>query len=379
VRSLWQPERRAVSYQDVWGAGGNWQGGNVAASRVTVNPDTALGLDAVWACVNMHAGMAASLPVDAFRGENANPVSPVPTILDRPSLVLPFDDWLFQYYVSLLVFGNVYGVVLERDRLQYPVTVEWQDPTTVEVEQVNHRAIYRFQGQQVPSEDVWHDRWFVMPGSLVGRAPLTMHRETIGLGLAAQKFGAQWFGDGAHPSAVLSTDQQVTQEQAATIKARFVAAIRNTREPAVLGAGMTYQQIQTAPNESQFLETQQNVAISVARVFGIQPEMIAAATSGSSVTYANVEQQAIQYLTFGLDRWLVKGERSISRHLPRGMFAKFNRGALMRTDLLSRYRAHAIALNGRFLNIDEVRELEDRPPLDNGDEFPPETIQQGGI
>lgn len=371
MRSLWQPEKRDLSFQNVWGKGGTWQATSLSSSKVAVTADSALGLDAVWACVNMHAGMASTMPLHAFRGPQSSPVTPTPTLLDRPSLVLPFEDWLFQYYVSLLVFGNVYGVVLTRDRLGYPTTVDWQNPNDVEVEQQpNHRVRYRVGGNEFPAEDMWHDRWFVMPGSVQGRAPLTLHRETIGLGLAAQKFGAQWFGDGAHPSAVLSTDQPVTQDQAATIKDRFVTAIRGTREPAVLGAGMKYQQIQTAPEESQFLETQQHAAVAVARVFGIQPEMIAAAVSGSSVTYANVEQQAIQYLTFGLDRWLVKGERAVGRHLPRGMFAKFNRGALLRTDLLSRYQAHQIALASQFMNIDEVRELEDRPPLDNGEQFP---------
>jgi HK97 family phage portal protein len=200
---------------------------------------------------------------------------------------------------------------------------------------------------------------------------LTVHRETVGLGLAAQQFGAQWFGDGAHPSAVLSTDQAVNQEAAATIKDRFMSAVRGRREPAVLGGGMKYQQIQVNADESQFLETQQHSAVAVARVFGIQPEMIAAAVSGSSVTYANVEQQAIQYLTFGLDRWLVKGENAITRHLPRGNFAKFNRGALLRTDLLTRYQAHAIGLDKHFKTIDEVRDIEDDPPLSNGEQFPP--------
>lgn len=373
MRSLWKSEARSISFQDVWGVGGNWQPG-VTASAVTVNADTALGLDAVWACVNMHAGMASALPLDALTEGTKTPVATVPTLLDRPSFTVEPDEWLFQYYVSLLLWGNAYGTVLTRDGRGFPTTVEWQNPNDVEVTQEGHRVNYTVGGVPVPSDDVWHDRWFLMPGSVQGRAPLTLHRETIGLGLAAQKFGAQWFGDGAHPSAILSTDQTVTQEQARTIKDRFVAAVRGSREPAVLGAGMKYQQVQVSADESQFIESQQHSAVAVARVFGIQPEMIAAAVSGSSVTYANVEQQAIQYLTFGLDRWLVKGERALTRNLPKGMYAKFNRGALLRTDLLTRFKAHEIALGAHFETIDEVRDLEDRPPLGNGEMFPPNRI-----
>ena len=140
MRSLWEPEQRSISYQDVWGRGGDWQGGSRSHAKVNVTPSSALGLDAVWACVNMHAGMASTFPLDAMRGEPSTKVTPTPTLISRPSLTVELDEWLFQYYVSLLLFGNVYGVVLSRGRLGFPTTVEWQNPNDVEVTQNRHRA-----------------------------------------------------------------------------------------------------------------------------------------------------------------------------------------------------------------------------------------------
>ncbi len=49
--------------------------------------------------------------------------------------------------------------------------------------------------------------------------------------------------------------------------------------------------------------------------------------------------------------------------MPRGQYARFNRGSLLRTDLKTRYESYEIGLRAGFLTIAEVRELEDREPL----------------
>lgn len=371
MKSLWASERRAVSFQDVWGRGLDF-GGAKSNSNVTVNADTALGLSAVKRSVSLLADTVSSLPLHAYRstGDTRSKLPTQPQIVADPSLILSPEEWLQQAMVSLLLYGNGYGVIVTRDRLGIPTSAEWVDPKNVEVNQSSSLAqpTYKIGHTPVDADDVIHLRAFLKPGSVVGAAPLTMMRETFGLGLAAQKFGAQWFGADAHPTGILTTDGAVTEEAAKTIKERFVAAMRGKREPAVLGAGMKYEQIQVSADESQFLETQQAIVADVARAFGIPAEMIGGATSGSSVTYANREQSALDFLTFSINPWLVRIERALSALLPADQFVKFNPDALLRTDTKSRYEAHKIALESEFLTLDEVRELEDRPPADARDD-----------
>lgn len=381
MKSLWASEQRAVSFQDVWGRGLDF-GGVRTSSNVTVNADTALGLSAVQRSVRLLADTVSMLPVHAYRsnGDTRSKLPTQPQIVADPSLILSPEEWLQQAMVSLLLWGNAYGVVVTRDRLGIPTGAEWVDPKNVEVSQTSSlsRPSYRIGSSPVDADEVIHIRAFLKPGSVVGSAPLTMMRETFGLGLAAQKFGAQWFGADAHPTGILTTDGAVTEEAAKTIKARFMDALRGKREPAVLGAGMKYEQIQVSADESQFLETQQAVVADVARAFGIPAEMIGGSSSGSSVTYANREQSALDFLTFSINPWLVRIERALSAQLPQGQFVKFNPDALLRTDTKSRYEAHQIALKNHFQTIDEVRNLEDRPPLDNGEQFPPANGSQTG-
>jgi HK97 family phage portal protein len=374
MRTLWGSEQRAISFTDVWGAGGVWPS-QTAFGKVDVTVDSALGLSAVLRAVRLLSDVVSSLPIHAYRGSGADRVR-VPTqpqLITDPSLVLTLDEWIGQAMTSVLLYGNAYGIVVGRDGLGVPTGVEWVSPTHISVDRPSALSVptYQLSGETIPTENVLHIRGFMKPGAVAGSAPLTMQRETIGLGIAAQKFGAQWFGDGAHPSAVLTTDSQIDEAQATTIKARFIAAIRGSREPAVLGAGMKYQQIQVAANESQFLETHQAVVNDIARAFGIPAEMIGGGGQGSSLTYSNREQSAIDFLTFSVNPWLVRLESAISAQLPRDTFVKFNPDALLRTDTKTRYEAHSTALAGHFLTIDEVRALEDRRPLDIGEQFPP--------
>jgi HK97 family phage portal protein len=107
----------------------------------------------------------------------------------------------------------------------------------------------------------------------------------------------------------------------------------------------------------------------IARYFGVQPELIGA-DSGNSLTYANVEQRALDFLTFGLRPWLVRLETAISALLSSTTTVKFNAAALVRTDLLTRYQAHESAIRAGWKLRSEVRELEDLPPIAGIDDPP---------
>src|SRR6266542_386654 len=62
--------------------------------------------------------------------------------------------------------------------------------------------------------DLFHVKAYPLPGSILGMSPIASAREAVGLGLAAEKFGGQFFGEGAVPSGVLEADQALTREQA---------------------------------------------------------------------------------------------------------------------------------------------------------------------
>jgi HK97 family phage portal protein len=347
----------------------SWSGENVT-------PDKAMRLSAVWACVRVLADVVSTMPIDVFRGQGPTRVEvlPKPQVVANPSLRVGAIEWKYQGMVSALLRGNAYGAV-QGEAHGYPTTVEWINPDMVIVTQPRpfDPLEYTVGGVKQPSGSILHFRARTLPGSPIGLSPIDYHRQAIGVGLAAQKFGAQWFGDGAHPSAVLESDQRIDEDTAKTIKARFLAAVKGRREPAVLGAGVKYQQIQVSADESQFLSTMRMTVEEICRIFGVPPEMIAGAVEGkgSHISYANEEQRNLEFLKIGLVPWLARWEEFLTGILPRPQYVKFNPASLLRADTKTRFETHAIALENHFETIDEVRDLEDRAPLANGEEFPP--------
>jgi len=328
---------------------------------------------AVWACVNLVATIAETMPVDQFVGKGTarRQMDLAPWLEDPDGTGHGTGDWLYQYVFSKMLRGNAYGITLARDPMRgTPTQIMLQHPDRVRVRlDEDGRPDWTINGRPVDRGRMWHRRVFPVPGEMLGLSPIELHSLTIGLGLSSLRFGAQWFHDGAHPSGILSNSEldMANKTQADTAKARFMAAIRGTREPVVLGKGWTFKAIQVAPNESQFLETNNYTSAECCNIFGPGFASVFGYSTGGSLTYTNVEQRSLDLLTYAADPWLVRIERTISRLLPPGQEIKFNRRALVKTDLLTRYRAHEIALRNDWMVVNEVRDVEDQQPVPWGD------------
>jgi HK97 family phage portal protein len=343
------------------------------ASGVTVTASTAMQSSAVWACVRLLAGTGSMLPVDVVRygtDGSRSPVSPTPQIVARPSLMVPGSGWRYQAISSWLTAGNFYARVTETTSdFKYITRAEVLDPTSVtwvHVDGVLRPHISGVAQSLWPYGDLWHVPAYLTPGSPVGLSPVEYAAESIGLNLAARKFGAGFFGDGGHPSAILAPERDPGEDGARKIKEAWNRATKGNREAAVLPQSIKYQQIQVNPSDSQFIDSQRFSIEDICRFFGVPPEMIGAATSGQSVTYANREQRAVDFLTFGLDPWLTRLEEMLTDQIPRPQVVRINRAAVLRSDTMTRYQAHEIALRNRFRSVNEVRELEDEEPIPGG-------------
>jgi HK97 family phage portal protein len=273
---------------------------------------------------------------------------------------------LYQLWSSLLLDGNAYGLVTETGVNGFPVTVEILDPMTVQWRHVEGEWTTLINEKRInlwPNGPLWHMPMFSMPGMPMGQSPISASKQAIGSGISAEQFGAQFFDAGGNPNAIIYSDSELTPEQAQGIKGAFTNATQGNREPAIMGSGLKYERVQISPDESQFLDSQRFTVEQIARIYGIPPELIGAATSGSSVTYANREQRAADWLSFGLMPYLIPIEDALSTLVPRAQRVKFNVDGLLRSDLSTRYAAHAVGIGSGFLTVDEARAYEDLPPL----------------
>lgn len=338
---------------------------------------------AVWACARVIADAVSTLPVDLMQGtgDAAVPVDPLPQILVRPSPYFDRVDWLSQVIISLLTTGNAYGIIAARDRMEYPTQINLVEPGAIvaQIDPDTGRKVYKGRnGRTLSTEQVWHRTGLVWPGEVVGMDPVSYFARTITLGLEAERYGSDYYQNGAHPTAVASTDQEVSAEQASTIKDRVKRAVTG-RDVVVMGAGLKLAPWQGTPNDAQLAETIRLNATMVCAIYGVPPEKIGvSAGDGGSVTYANREQRAQDFLSDAVNPWLVRMEQSMTDWFPPGRFVKFNTGGFLRSDLQTRFNAYQIATGGKpWMLPSEARSFENWRPVDGidddvADDAPPE-------
>lgn len=342
------------------------------------DPDGAMRHEAVWGCVNKIALSMAMMRPLPYKGPmvghgQATPLNP-PQILVKPGSDMRMTEFTYAVWVSKLLRGNAFGIIAARDgRSMQPTQIELQHPDEMQVQKLKRATAdqkageyeYKLRGEVVDPVTVWHDAINRMPGSRVGMSAIRYGSTAIRTGQAAEKFGLDYFEDGGHPSAALTNKNasKISQEQAQKVKDAFMAAVRGSRAPMVMGGGWEYQQIQIKPEESQFLDTQGASSERVCRFFGMKPSHIGIASRGSSVTYQNLEDNLLDFLTYPLTPWIVSWEEVLAALIPSGQYVKCDTSPLLRTGFLQRMQGYHMMIGSRAFTQDEIRAMEDYAPL----------------
>jgi HK97 family phage portal protein len=137
----------------------------------------------------------------------------------------------------------------------------------------------------------------------------------------------------------------------------------------VLEWGMKYKGLGINQNDAQFLETRVHQVQDVARFFGLPPSVIG---ENSRNTFTNGEQQDIQYVKYALSP-LCKSQETelefklLNRFDQEKMDIKYNLNALLRGDMITRARFGQIMVQSGTYTRNEVRDIEDMPPLEGLD------------
>lgn len=333
-----------------------------------VSPERALALIPLFACVRILADSIASLPVQTYRknGQTREPITFVPSLLFQPAARDNLFEWLHKLVVSMALRGNAYGLITARDSFGFPTSIEWLNPDDMWVDERRPTLpVYYWQGHEVPHEQMVHIPWVVLPGHVVGLSPVQHFARTIGVGLSATEYGLSWFDNGGTPPWTMkNSGKALNGDEADEISDRLSARIR-ARKPLVYGSDWDFTALQVNPEESQFIETMRLTASQIAAIYGVPPEKVGGDTGGS-MTYSTVELNQIDFATMTLRPWLVRIEAKLSALMPGKEFVRFNVDAMIRTDTLTRYQAHASALTHGWRNRDEIRAIEDLPPLPDG-------------
>lgn len=195
-------------------------------------------------------------------------------------------------------------------------------------------------------------------------------RRAIGLALAAEQFGASFFGNGSTMSGVLSAklpmpDKKQRDALRQDIEA-FHKGAKNAHRLLVLGSDFAYHRLGVAPNESQMHELREEQVREIARFFNMPLFKLKSADPGSS--YASLEVMRLDYYTGFVQHWIKLWEEELTRKLIapseiRQQFIKHNAEAFLRGDTAARVAYYQAMRNLGVMSANEIRSKEDMNPI----------------
>jgi len=355
-----------------------------------VTPDTALRIGAVFGCVRLIAGKVATLPLDIKRRvddrtrEDATDHAVSILLRRRPNRWQRPAQFKRMMQAQVLLRGNAFAMKsISRGEVRELIPLH---PDRVSVRQLDDLTleydVLRRNGTMitVSQDEMFHVYGLTLNG-YTGVTPLTYARETIGQARARDRQVASTFRNGARPSGAVSMpDGKKLSDPAYNNLQRSLEEFRQggKRDGGVLllEEGLKWETISLSPTDLQWIEAQKLSRSEICMFFGVPPSMIGDNSGSDSNWGTGLEHKSIGFVAYTLDDHLVMWEEEISAMIsdPK-VYARFNRSALVRGDLKTRWDAYVKALQWGVYSPNKVLEMEDENPRPDGDIYypPPNT------
>lgn len=357
--------------------------GRATATGKHVSVDSAMQLSTVWACVRLISETVSTLPLRVYRkrekgGRDVADDHPLFNLLCRsPNSEMTPGRFMLMIVASIIIRGNAY---VEKQRIAGRIVALMPLlPQNVTVRREAGRLVYDVLDgvggkRTLKADDVMHIRGFGLDG-VCGMQPIMQGREIIGAATAANEASAKIFANGMQVSGILSTDSTLNKDQREQIGGNVnkFSVSTNHGKLMVLEAGMKYQGISMDPENAQMLETRAFNVEEICRLLGVPPFMVGHMDKASSWA-SSVEAQNLHFLTSCLRPILDNIEQEIIRCLvPREewgtVYAEFSVEGLLRADSAGRSAFYNVALQNGWMSRNEVRALENLPPIEGGDVY----------
>lgn len=370
-------------------------GGQQSSAGTLVNTETALALTALRGCVTLLAESVAQLPCELYRrteGGNRERATDHPlydVIHNQPNR----KDTAFEYYEQsqgLLGLEGNHIALIERDGAGYVRELIPVNPKKVQVLKGSDGMPYYHlteQNETLPSRMVHHIKGFSLDG-FVGLSPIETNADALGLAMATEQHASAVFSRGTTMSGVIERPREAApitdQAKLDRLLSKFAerhSGIRKMFSVAMLQEGMTYKQLAMDNEKAQLLESRRHSSVTVCQLYKVPPHMI---QMMDRATFNNIEHMGLQFVIYTLLPWIKRHEAAMMRDLllpseRGGLYIEFNVSGLLRGDQKSRYEAYAIGRNWGWLSANDVRRLENMPPIAGGDRYlsPLNMVDQG--
>lgn len=341
-----------------------------------VDQNTAFTSTAIMSAVSLLADSIALMPLDLYEEVGMRHERlPKPLVLRQPNAEQSMFEFVHQFIATLAVHGTCFvyaphdGTDLIELRNIHP------DRVTIIVDMDTNSNTYGERTYKIAgsnetfgADTIKQVDWLRFPNQVRGISPIDSLRQTIGTAIAIDRFLAQFYGDGATPSSVLETDNNLSPESAEVLRQTWFDTHYKNRKPAVLTGGLKWRSVTVSATDMDTINHREAIVRDIARAYRVPLHMING-TGGDSQTYQNVESAGINFLRHTLLPWCRRLEDMITELLPPRHRVRFDTNEFARADQLTRVRAQQTMIMSGTLTPNEARQIEGREPYEGGDQF----------
>jgi len=366
---------RRQSGNDAPGGDSYWT--DFAALRGSaVTPARAESVSTVYACVAAISETVASLPLILYKRavyddrERAKDHPLYRVLHDAPNEQQSALEFREQMQAAVLLRGNAFAEIRHGYDGQVRELIPIHNDRVTVIELDSGRLGYdvidsKGRTRRLVQEEMFHLRHRSENGK-TGVSPIQAAREVLELALAEREHGNATFRNGTRLSGVLQSAMPLTTKQKADLHDRLAAnyaGASNAGRTMVLGAGFEYKPVSMTLEDAEWISARQFSVEEVARLFRVPPTVIGDLRHGN---FSNSVEMSRVFVTMTLRRHLAMWEQAISRQLLTDSgrqiyFAEHSVEGLLRGDSKTRAGFYERGIADGWLDIDEVRRLENLP------------------
>lgn len=333
-----------------------------------VNEETALQVSTVFACISVISKALTSSKWEVFSespdgNREMRRQSRLWRLLNvRPNEEMTAFDVREAVTIAALLWGNGYAEI-ERDVAGRPAALWPLHPDRVLPDRLpDTTLVYRVNNQSggesiIPARDMFHLHGPGIDG-LAGYEMVRLAARAIGHSMAAETFGAAFFGNGTQMGGILEADQEVSD----TVKTSIRKAINERHQGAenahqflIVDGGLKYKPMSTTPEDAQFIETRHLSVEEICRWYGVPPHKIAHLLRA---TNNNIEHQGLEFVRDALTPWAERmAQEADFKLLPPGnriIKTRFDLDWHSDGDAKSRAEADSILVQNGILSRNQV-------------------------
>lgn len=376
-------------FSGLWGGGlSDYSGLQESAPSITLNkeepyipPEAGMQLSAVWSCINLLSETMATLPLVIYEVKrNGDKIPARDTrlwqVLHNPNQIMTAHDFWLCMSMNRFLTGNAYALI-HRDSTGALIglTPLASASGQMEVAVLDGQVIYQYKKDgkytYFTSDQILH--WKGMGNGVVGLSTFDYMRATTNEMKNAQKNASALYGNGNQLTGIVTVDRVIKGQQLVELRNRFreLGAFNGDSWINFLPADMKYQQVAMSAADAQLLETRQFGVEEIGRWFGVPAALI---NSSSGTSGASIEQIVESFYRSTIHPLCCSVEQAIMQRVftaaERAKYvAEFKMSALLRASVSSRYDSYSKALQNGFMTRNEVRKLENLPPVDGADQL----------